>query len=179
MFVVGGHAHRIAELLSFDNWQWSILDPYPKVIDIHSVKIVSYKGSFYVFGGVVSGYQVTNEILCFNGKTWSKTGSLLANRLKFSVISMANEIHIIGGQENHKNEFCVVSTTVSCKEDFSIDFQGFAEPILFGINKDGLCNLTPRNFESRETKDLMILSNETFKEIDNFVKIQKTNNRIN
>ena len=177
MFVVGGPSHRAVESFSLKNWQWNILDPYPNVTDIHSVKIVSHNHSFYVFGGV-NGTLVTNNIMRFRNETWSKIGSLISKRTKFSVILMVNKVHVIGGQAKHKNELCFISNTVGCEQDFSIDFPGLEEPVLLGVNISDSCNFTIAKYESKETKELMILSNETFKEIKNFVEVQKNNDRI-
>ena len=52
---------------------------------------------------------------------------------------------------------------------------GLEEPVLFG--NSGSCNLTIPNYELKETKELMILSNAKFNEIDRFVPVQKTNFR--
>ena len=182
MFVVGGPAHRTVESLSLDNWQWNILDPYPNIINIHSAKILTYNSHFYVFGGV-SNELITKNILSYKNESWSKVGTMLSKRVKFSVILMpeidGHVVHVIGGQENHKNELCAISSIVDCEIDSNIDFLGLAEPVLFGVNKNGSCSLTTPNYENKEAKELSILSNATFKEIDNFVKVQKTHYRIN
>ena len=176
MFVVGGNEHRIVESLSLDNWQWNILDPYPNVTSIHSVKIVSHNRSFYVFAGV-NGTEVINNIVRFKNDTWSRVGSLKSKRMKFSVFFNFDKFHIIGGQKKHKNELCLLSNTVSCAQEFSIDMPGLEEPVLFGINNNGSCDPNLPNYESKETKELMILSNAKFNEIDRFVPVQKTNFR--
>ena len=179
MFVVGGNAHRTVESLSLINWQWNILDPYPKVTDIHSVKTVSHNRSFYVFGGISDTFFYTNNIMRFKNETWSKVGSLITKRVKFSVILITNKIYVIGGQTRHKKELCLISNTVDCEQDFSIDIPGLEEPVLFGVNISGSCNLTIANYEYKESKELMILSSENFKNIYNFVEVQiSTNSRI-
>ena len=48
MFVVGASKHRITEMLFLDNWQWNIMDPYPNVKEVNSVKMISYNRGFYV-----------------------------------------------------------------------------------------------------------------------------------
>ena len=176
LFVVGASNHRTTELLDLNNWQWNIIDPYPNVKDINSVKIVSYDNTFYVFGGYANN-QVTNDILCFKSNIWSKVGSLISKRVKFSVISNNNNIYVIGGHKKQKYEVCTLKNTVNCDQDSTIDFERSEEPVLFGISKDGPCDLTIPNYKSKETKQLMILSNATFKEADNFVPVQKTNFR--
>ena len=176
MFVVGGNTHRIVESLNLDNWQWNILDPYPNVTSINSVKIVPYNRSFYVFGGV-NGTEVINNIVRFKNDTWSRVGSLKSKRMKFSVFFNFDKFHIIGGQKKHKNELCLLSNTVSCAQEFSIDMPSLEEPVLFGVNTSGSCNLTIPNHEPKETKELMILSNAKFNEVDKFVPVKKTNYR--
>ena len=171
LFVVGGNAHRAVESLSLDNWQWNVLDPYPNVTSIHSVKIVSHNRSFYVFAGV-NGTEVINNIVRFKNDTWSRVGSLKSKRMKFSVFFNFDKFHIIGGQKKHKNELCLLSNTVNCTQDFSFEMHGLEEPILFGINNSGSCNLTIPNYESKETKEIMILSNAKFNEVDNFLPVK-------
>ena len=175
MFAVGANKHRITELLSVNNWKWNIMDPYPNVKDINSVKIVSYNGIFYVIGGYANN-QVTSDILVFESESWLRVGSLTSKRISFSVILNADKVYVIGGQKKQKYELCTLSMTVICEQDSSIDFQG-SEPVLFGVSKDGPCDLTLSNYESKETKGLMILSNATFKEVDNFVSVQTANYR--
>ena len=176
VFVVGAREHRTTELLSINNWQWNIMDPYPNAKDIHSVKIISYNRIFYVFGGYVNN-QVTNDILGFENKSWSRVGSLTSKRIKFSVILNVDKVFVIGGQKKQKYEVCTLSNTVNCEQDSSIDFQGSEQPVLFGISKDGPCDLSFSNYESIETKELMILSNATFNDVDNFSPVRKTNYR--
>ena len=176
MFVVGADKHRTAETLSFTNWQWNIMDPYPNVHDVNSVKIVSHDRTFYVFGGYVNNH-VTSHILGFKNETWSRVGSLTSKRLKFSVILNVDKVYVIGGQKKQKYEVCTLSNTIECKKDTSIDFQGSEEPVLFGVSKDGPCDLTIPNYESKETKELMILSKAKFKKVDKFKLLQKTSHR--
>ena len=152
------------------------MDPYPNVKYINSVRIISYNRTFFVFGGYADN-QVTNQILAFKGKTWSRVGFLTSKRTKFSVILNADEVYVIGGQKKQKYELCMLSNTVNCEQDSSIDFQGSEEPVLFGISADGSCDLTIPNYKSKETKELMILSNATFKKVDNFFPVQKSNYR--
>ena len=152
------------------------MDPYPNVNHVNSVKIISYNRYFYVFGGYANN-QVTNDILSFENETWSRVGSLLLTRTKFSVILTFDKVYVIGGQKTQKYELCSLSNTVNCEQDLSFDFQGSEEPILFGVVKDGSCDLTFPNYESKEIKELMILSNATFNEVDGFVSVQKTNHR--
>ena len=153
-----------------------ILDPYPNVTSIHSVKIVSHNRSFYVFAGV-NGTEVINNIVRFKKDTWSRVGSLTSKRVKFSVFLNFDKVHIIGGQTKHKNELCLLSNTVSCAQEFSIDMPSLEEPVLFGVNTSGSCNLTIPNHEPKESKELMILSNAKFNEVDKFVPVKKTNYR--
>ena len=176
MFVVGAGKHRTAETLSLNNWQWNITNPYPNIQDVNSVKIVSHDRTFYVFGGYVNN-QVTSDILGFDGETWSRVGSLTSKRIKFSVVLNVDKVHVIGGQKKRKYEVCTLSNTVKCKQDTSIDFQGSEGPVLFGVSKDGPCDLTIPDYESKETKELMILSKATFNEVDKFLFLQKTNHR--
>ena len=176
MFVVGANKHRTTELITTNKWKWSIMDPYPNVRDINSVKIVSYEKAFYVFGGYADG-QVTSDILGFENESWSRVGSLRSKRIRFSVILNVDKVYVIGGQKKQKYEVCTLSNTIECKKDTSIDFQGSEEPVLFGVSKDGPCDLAIPNYESKETKELMILSNATFNEVDNFLPLQKTNYR--
>ena len=176
MFVVGAPIHRTTESLSFDKWQWNIMDPYPNVKVVDSVKIVSYNHTFYVFGGFVNN-QVTNDILSFEGEIWSRVGSLKSKRMKFSVVLILDKVYVIGGQKKQKYDLCTLSNTVSCKKDLGIDFQGSEEPVLLGVSSDGPCDLTFSFYEPKETKQLMILSNATFKEVDHFVSVKNTNNR--
>ena len=152
------------------------MDPYPKVKHVNSVKIISFDRTFYVFGGYIDN-QVTNRILSFKGKIWSRVGSLTTKRINFSVILNIDKVYVIGGQTSQKYDLCTLSNTVSCQLDSSIDFQGSEEPVLFGVRSNGLCDLTNPIFEPNETKELMILSNATFKEVDNFLPVQKTNYR--
>ena len=152
------------------------MDPYPDVKDVNSVRIISFNQTFFVFGGYVDN-QVTNHILAFKDETWSRVGSLTSKRIKFSVILNVNKVYVIGGQKNQKYELCSLAHTVSCKQDSSIDFQGSEEPVLFGVSADGSCDLTIPYYEPKETKELMILSNATFKKVDNFFPVKKTNHR--
>ena len=152
------------------------MDPYPNVKDINSVKIISYNGIYYIFGGYINK-QVTDDILNFEKETWSRVGSLTSKRIKFSVFLNVDKVYIIGGQKRQKYELCVISSTVNCEQDLGIDFQGSEEPVLFGLSKDGPCDLTISKYESKETKELMILSNATFNEVDNFVPVQNANYR--
>ena len=152
------------------------MDPYPNVQDVNSVKIISYNRTFFVFGGYANS-QLTNDILSFAGETWFKVGRLTSSRIKFSVILNVNSVYVIGGLKTQKYEVCTLSNIVDCELDSNIDFEGSEEPVLFGVSKDGPCDLTPSIYESKQTKELMILSNATFKEIDNFLPVQKTNYR--
>ena len=140
MFVVGARAHRTAESLSFNNWEWNITDPYPNVKTVNSVKTISYNGTFYIFGGYVNN-QVINGILSFENKTWSRVGSLTSKRIKFSVILNVDKVYIIGGQIKQKYDVCTLSNTVSCNQGLGIDFQGSEEPVLLGVSSDGSCDL--------------------------------------
>ena len=152
------------------------MNPYPNVKDVSSVKIVSYNLAFFVFGGYVND-QVTTNILGFQSETWFKVGSLTTKRIKFSVILIVDKVYVIGGQKKQKYEICTLSNTVNCKQDSNIDFQGLEEPVLFGVSKDSQCDLTISSYESKEIKELMILSNATFNEVENFVPVQNTNYR--
>ena len=152
------------------------MDPYPNVKDVNSAKIVSYNLAFFVFGGYVND-QVTKNILCFENETWFRVGSLTSKRIKFSVILNVEKLYVIGGQKKQKYEICTLSNTVNCKQDSNIDFHGSEEPVLFGVSKDSQCDLTISSYESKEIKELMILSNATFNEVDNFVPVQNTNYR--
>ena len=150
--------------------------PYPNVKDVSSVKIISYNQTFFVFGGYVRN-QVTNHILSYRNEIWSRVGSLTSKRIKFSLILNVDKVYVIGGQTKQKYEVCTLSSTVSCMQDSSIDFPGYEEPFLFGVSTAGSCDLTNPSYVPNETKDLMILSNATFKEVDNFLPLQKVNNR--
>ena len=88
-----------------------------------------------------------------------------------------DKVYVIGGQKKQKYDLCTLSNTVNCKKDFSIEFQGSEEPVLLGVSSDGPCDLTFSFYEPNETKQLMILSNATFKEVDHFVSVKKTNYR--
>ena len=152
------------------------MDPYPNVKDVNSVKIISYNSIYYVFGGYINN-QVTDGILSFENGSWSRVGSLTAKRIKFSVILNNDKVFAFGGQKKQKYEVCTLSNTVNCEQDSSIDFQGSEQPVLFGISKDGPCDLSFSNYESIETKELMILSNATLNDVDNFSPVRKTNYR--
>ena len=147
------------------------------------MKIISYSRTFYVFGGYVSlfgGYvnnQVTSDILGFENETWSRVGCLTSKRTKFSIILNVDKVFVMGGKKKRKYEMCTLSKTVNCEQDSSIDFQGSEEPVLFGVSNDGPCDLTFSQYEPAEIKELMILSNATFKKVDNFLLLQKTNDR--
>ena len=176
LFAVGAGMHRTAETLNFDNFQWKIMTPYPNVRDVNSLKIVSYNRSFFMFGGYIDN-QVTSDILSFKDDIWSKVGILKSKRNKFSVILNVDKVYVFGGQKKQKYELCTLSSTVNCEQDLSIDFEGSEEPVLFGVSKDGVCDLTFSNYESKETKELMIVSSKTFKQVDHFVTVQRTNYR--
>ena len=88
-----------------------------------------------------------------------------------------DKVYVFGGQKKQKYDLCTISNTVNCEQDFSIDFQGSEEPALLGVSSDFSCDLTYPIYESKETKELMILSNSTFKEVDHFVSVKKTNYR--
>ena len=152
------------------------MDPYPNVKDVNSAKIVSYHLAFFVFGGYVND-QVTKNILGFENETWFRVGSLTSKRTKFSVILNVDKVYVIGGHKKQKYDLCTLSNTVNCEKDFSIDFQRSEEPVLLGVSSDGPCDLTFSFYEPKETKQLMILSNATFKEVDHFVSVKKTNHR--
>ena len=173
---MGASEHKTTELLGINNWQWNITDPYPNVKDVNSAKIISYDRTFYIFGGYVNN-EVTNDILRFENGTWSRVGKLTSKRIKFSVILNVDKVYVIGGQKNEKFELCTLSTTVNCEQDAGIDFQGTKEPVLFGVSKDGPCDLKISKFKSTETKELMVLSKAKFKEVENFLPVQKTNYR--
>ena len=176
VFIVGGRGHRIAELLEISKWEWNIKDPYPNVKNVKSVKLISYNRTYYVFGGYTNN-QVTDDILSFEKETWSRVGTLTSRRIQFSVILSVDKVYVIGGQKKQKYDLCTLSNTVNCEKDFSIDFQGSEEPVLLGVSSDGPCDLTFSFYEPKETKQLMILSNATFKEVDHFVSVKNTNNR--
>merc|ERR1712035_241450 len=95
VFIVGGRRHRIAESLKFSNWKWNIMDPYPNVKDVNSVKIISYNGIYYVFGGYINN-KITNDILSFEKETWSRVGSLATERIEFSIILNVDKVYVIG-----------------------------------------------------------------------------------
>ena len=176
VFIVGGRRHRITELLELSKWQWNIKDPYPNAKDVNSVKIISYNDIYYVFGGYIDN-QVTDDILSFEKETWSRVGTLTSKRIQFSVILSVDKVYVIGGQKKQKYDLCTLSNTVNCEKDFSIDFQRSEEPVLLGVSSDGPCDLTFSFYEPKETKQLMILSNATFKEVDHFVSVKNINNR--
>ena len=176
MFVVGASKHRTTESLGIKNWHWNIKEPYPNVEAVNSVKIVPHDRTFYVFGGYVNN-QVTSDILGFRDETWSRVGSLTSIRTMFSIILNIDKVYVIGGKKKQKYEICTLSSTVNCEQDTNTDFQGSEEPVLFGVSKNGSCDLTISNYESKETKKLMIFSNATFSQVDNFVFVQKTNYR--
>ena len=173
----------MTELLSLDRWQWNIMEPYPDVTDIQSSNIISYNQSFYVFGGSFNGTLVTNEILRFKNKTWSRVGNLLSKRVTFSVIKISDKVHIVG---ELKNEVCSLSVTVTCKQDLSIDYHGFKQPVLFSFNVEPLlkivddsCEKMMPNFEQKSTEQLIILSNTTFNEFERLVSTRvETDYRI-
>ena len=152
------------------------MDPYPNVKDINSVKIISYNRTYFVFGGNANN-QVTNDILGFKDEVWSRVGSLTSRRIKFSVILNVDKVYVIGGQKKQKYDLCTISNTVNCEQDSNIDFQGSEEPILLGVSSNGSCDLTYPTYESKETKELLILSNATFKDVDHFVSVKNTNVR--
>ena len=182
LFVVGGPEHRTTELLNIHNWQWNIKEPYPNVTDIQALNLISYSESFYVFGGVFMNTLVTNEILSFKNGTWAKVGEMLSNRIHFSVSLIVDKVYIVGGDKKQKSEVCKLSLDVylymdivECEENLTVAYQNFKQPVLFSIDS---CNEHLSKYETKGIKDLMILSNETFKEFDNFVKVQKSNYRI-
>ena len=152
------------------------MDPYPNVKDINSVKIISYNRTYFVFGGNANN-QVTNDILGFKDEVWSRVGSLTSRRIKFSVFLNVDKVYVIGGQKKQKYDLCTISNTVNCEQDSNIDFQGSEEPILLGVSSNGSCDLTYPTYESKETKELLILSNATFKDVDHFVSVKNTNVR--
>ena len=176
LFVVGSQTHRTTELLSLNKWQWNIKDPYPNIKDRNPLKTIQYNRTFYVFEGYVQN-QVSNIILGFEGETWSQVGSLFSKRKKFSVILNLDKVYVIGGQNKQKYELCTLSNTVSCEQVLNINFQGSEEPVLIGVSKDDSCDLTIPNYAPKESKELMILSNATFKEVESFVRVQKTDFR--
>ena len=176
VFIVGARGHRITELLKFSNWQWNIMDPYPNVKVANSVKIISYNDIYYIFGGFIDN-QVTDNILSFEKETWSRVGSLTSRRIKFSVILNVDKVYVIGGQKKQKYDLCTLSNTVNCEQDSNIDFQGSEEPVLLGVSSEGSCDLTYPTYESKESKELLILSNATFKDVDHFVSVKNTNVR--
>ena len=176
LLVVGSQTHRTTELLSLNKWQWNINDPYPNIKDRNPLKIIPYNRTFYVFEGYVQN-QVSNIILGFEGETWSQVGSLFSKRKKFSVILNLDKVYVIGGQNKQKHELCTLSNTVSCEQVLNINFQGSEEPVLIGVSKDDSCDLTIPNYAPKESKELMILSNATFKEVESFVSVQKTDFR--
>ena len=155
------------------------MEPYPNVRDVSSVKIIPFtffSYAFYVFGGYADD-QVTKDILSFENEIWLRVGSLTSKRIKFSVILNVDKVYVIGGQKKQKYELCTLSNTISCEQDSSIDFEGSEEPVLFGITANDSCDLSFPSFESKETKELIILSKATFNEVDHFVSVQKTNYR--
>ena len=135
-----------------------------------------FGGYVSLFGGYVNN-QVTSDILGFENETWSRVGSLTSNRIKFSVILNVDIVYVFGGQTKQKYEMCAISSTVYCEQDLGIDFQGTEEPVLFGVSKDRSCDLTFSTYESKETKELMILSNTTFNQVDHFVLVETKNYR--
>ena len=151
------------------------MDPYPNVKDVNSVKIISYNGIYYVFGGFINN-KITNDILSFEKETWSRVGSLTTKRIEFSIILNVDKVYVIGGQKKQKYDLCTLSNTVNCEQDSNIDFQGSEEPVLLGVSSNGSCDLNFPTYESKETKELVILSNAIFKEVDRFVPV-KTNYR--
>ena len=155
------------------------MEPYPNVRDVSSVKIIPFtffSYAFYVFGGYADD-QVTKDILSFENEIWIRVGSLTSKRIKFSVILNVDKVYVIGGQKKQKYELCTLSNTISCEQDSSVDFDGSEEPVLFGIAANDSCDLSFPSFESKETKELIILSKATFNEVDHFVPVQKTNYR--
>ena len=186
---VGDHKHRVTESLNLNNWKWSILEPYPNVNDIHSMKIVSYGRSFFVFGGIINNNQVTDNIMSLTIKhgqneSWSWVGSLLSKRVHFSIFLIDNDFFIIGGKKKHKNEICTLSNIINCKQDFSIDYEPeFEQPVLFSyfhdksVNKS--CSKIPTVFNPVETNELIVLSNKTFHDISNFALIHNNRNNKN
>ena len=150
------------------------MEPYPKVTDIQAFNIISNNQAFYIFGGVFNKTLVANEILSFKNKTWSKVGILLSKRESFSVVLVIDQVYIVGGEKKQTSEVCKLSTTVSCEEDSTIDYKNFKQPVLFSVD---LCTNYFLNYEPKEPKELLILSNKNFQEIDNFVKVQSTNYR--
>ena len=155
------------------------MDPYPNVKDVNAVKIISYNGIYYVFGGKVNN-EVTKDILSFEKETWSRVGSLSSERINFSVILNVEKVYVIGGQKNQKHDLCTLSNIVNCEQNVdgfsNFEFQASENPVMIGVRSDVSCNLTVSTSESKETKELMILSNATFKEVDHFVPV-KTNYR--
>ena len=121
VFIVGGRGHRIAESLKFSNWKWNIMDPYPNVKDINSVKIISYNGIYYVFGGFINN-KITNDILSFEKETWSRVGSLTTKRIKFSVILNVEKVYVIGGQKI-RSTICVHFQILSIVNKMLMGFQ--------------------------------------------------------
>ena len=158
------------------------MDPYPDVKNILASNIISHNYYFYTFGGIFNDSLVTNEILRFKNEIWSKVGNLLSKREQFSIALFFNKVHVIGGKKKQENEVCKLSDTVNCEQDFIIDFKNFKQPVLLSVNLDDSCaenNMkTISKYEPSEIKDLIILTNETFKEIENFVQVYKTNNTI-
>ena len=88
-----------------------------------------------------------------------------------------DKVYVIGGQKKQKYDLCTLSNTVNCEQDSNIDFKGSEEPVLLGVSSNGRCDLTFSFYEPKETKQLMILSNATFKEVDHFVSVKNTNHR--
>ena len=188
LFVVGGNAHRTTELLSLNNWQWNVRDPYPHVTDIHVLNIISKHQSFYIFGGVFNGTLVTSEILNFkndpiNG-TWSNVGNILSKRKQFSVTLVGDKVYLVGGDKKQKSEVCKLSNyrylyldIVQCEEHSQIGYQNFKQPVLF--NHVDNCQYKDEIYESIEVKELVIISKRTFQTIDSFASVPKTNFRHN
>ena len=184
---VGDGKHRVTEALSLYNWQWHILEPYPSVSDIRSIKIVSYASYFFVFGGIINNNQVTDNIMRLtikhdHNETWSLVGRLLSKRIHFSVFLTDDNFYIIGGKKKHKNEICTLSNIIDCKQDFSIEYEPeFEKPVLFsfvyGKSVNGSCSKLSTVFNPVETKELIVLSNKTFHDISNLALIH--NNRDN
>ena len=154
------------------------MEPYPSVTDIQALNLISHNQALYVFGGVFNETLVTNQILIFKNETWSNVGNLLSKRVQFSVILIGDIVHIVSGEEQQNNEMCILSNIVSCMEDNTINYKNFKQPILFSPNLDDLCNKNITSSKSNELKELMILSKVAYKEIDNFVNVEKTKHRL-
>ena len=114
--------HGQLELLDLSSWTWETRRSY--YIEVHGFATLTFDGNMYVFGGrSFKQSKALDTIRSYNPETdtWTDRGRLLKTHWYHDVIFLSGSFLVLGDNDNHKSEKCVLDgNSFICEEQQTI-----------------------------------------------------------